>query len=70
MTISGHWDDPYSVIHITTLAPRNVSETAGLLAGHSLVLPSLAPGKHVVHLAAAPFATAAYKWKLLGLQSC
>jgi hypothetical protein len=70
--LSGKWDHPYSVAHITTIAREPLLDTSPIVVGEFIPLASLTPGKHTLTIAASPegFFTDKLKWKLLGITAC
>jgi hypothetical protein len=69
--LSGKWRDPYSIHHHTTIARAIPMGVSPLVLGDVMLLSTLSPGKHIVHISAffQP-GEDKRKWKLLGLVSC
>ena len=60
VALPGYWKDEYSVSHYTTITPRKMANVSLVLLGENFILPSLTPGKHVVHIAAASLTDASF----------
>jgi hypothetical protein len=58
--LPGYWKDEYSVSHYTTITPTRQANVSLIMLGENFLMPSLSPGKHVVHIAAASLAETSY----------
>ena len=72
VTLERYWKDEFSVTHYSTIISHSMVNVSTIVIGENFVLPTLSPGKHVVHIATTSFAgrKGKYKWKLIGLTSC
>lgn len=72
VTLESYWKDEFSVTHYTTIISQTMANVNAIVMGEHFLVPSLKPGKHIVHIAAPSFAgrRGKYKFKLIGLTSC
>jgi hypothetical protein len=70
--VGGQWDAGYSVAHTVTFTREPLVNYSTTVVGDAALFPSLAQGKHTLHLSLPPTSNnqPRFKWKLLGITSC
>jgi hypothetical protein len=58
--LPGYWKDEYSVSHYTTITQQRMANVSLIVLGENFLLPTLTPGRHVVHIAAASLTEASF----------